>query len=524
MPQIRPHSAQISSEATIVGRQAAPTDFGGTGVSDLGTAVQSAGYSAGQAQRILLQNQIRQEATNADTATMKANADLTLELNRRVQAWKPGDPDITEAFHSTVRETFERLQVNDDGENRYATEQGQRHFENRAAHYASQFTIETAKAQATLDGKAAVADHTAMVDSQANMLQLQPAYFDSVREEVKSVIGNPNGIYHRPGISEMDRVALARQAEEALATATVQGTIEQRPHEALAKLQAGWMNTYIPKEKLPVLVNQAQTAVHAIGVEARQAAAAERQRLVDLSHATDLSLVQQRAAHDTDPKVPDVKAGDILNAVRYKGLDAETGRVWLNMLDAEANRGPKPIHTDPNTEHDLFRRIHLPADDPRKIIDTAPIYEAFIKGRLTADTRRDLVRELTDARTPDGEKLGVAKEDFLRSRKSSISRTLLDKLDPIGDAKFGDFRHMVGRKIEQYQKDGKNPHDLFDPTKSDFLGKPEILRDYQTTPEESIEHMSRKFGDANRKLPEVLPPEQTRKPGESYESWRQRQK
>ena len=83
---------------------------------------------------------------------------------------------------------------------------------------------------------------------------------------------------------------------------------------------------------------------------------------------------------------------------------------------------------------------------------------------------------------------------------------------------------MVGRKIEQYQKDGKNPHDLFDPTKSDFLGKPEILRDYQTTPEESIEHMSRKFGDANRKLPEVLPPEQTRKPGESYDSWRQRQK
>lgn len=520
MPQIRPHSAQISSEAAIGGREAAPTDFGGTGVSDLGTAVQSAGHSAGQAQRILLQNQMRQEATHADTATMQANAELTLELNKMVREWKPGDPDITEAFHGKVREKFQGLQVNEEGESRYETAQGQRHFDNRAAHYSSQFAVESAKAQAHLDGLAAVADHTQMVDSQANMLQLQPAYFDSVREEVKAVIANPNGIYFRPGITEMDRVKLSRQAEEALATSTIQGTIEQRPQEALAKLQAGWMNTYVPKEKIPVLINQAQTAVHAIGVEARQAAAAERQRLQDVSDTTDLSLIQQRAAHDTDPKVADVKAGDILNAVRYKGLDAEKGRTWLNMLDMEANRGPKPVHTDPNTEHDLFRRIHLPANDPRKIIDTGPIYTEFIKGRLTAETRRDLVRELTDARTPDGEKLGAAKEDFLRSRKSSITRTLLDKLDPVGDAKFGDFRHMIGRKIEQYQKDGKNPHDLFDPTKSDFLGKPEILRDYQTSPQESIERAAQKF----KPPADVLPPDQMRQPNETYEAWRARQR
>jgi hypothetical protein len=105
------------------------------------------------------------------------------------------------------------------------------------------------------------------------------------------------------------------------------------------------------------------------------------------------------------------------------------------MLDMEARQGPKTIHTDPRTEHDLFQRIPAKPDDPRKIIDTQPIYDEFLKGRITPETRRDLVKELTDARSPEGSKLSEVKEEFLKYRMSSITQSnqLLGKMDQAGE-------------------------------------------------------------------------------------------
>jgi hypothetical protein len=523
MPAIRPYTSQVGADAPVGGREAQASDFGGTGLTQLGTGVQSLGHSIGQAQRIFSQNKMRQEATDADTATMKANAELTVKLQNRARDWKPGDPDFTEAFHAEVKKTFEDLSVGEDGESKFETAQGQRHFDNRAAHYASQFVVEGAKVSAHLSGLQAVADHAAMVDTNANMLQQQPAFFDSTRQETENTINNPDGIYGR--IAAVDRQKLIRQSDEALATATVQGMIEQQPTAALAQLQKGWMNTYIPKEKYPVLVDRAQTAVRAIGIEARQAAAEARQQAQDLSRTMDTTLVTQRAAHDADPKQPDVTPKVILHAMTA-GLNPEVGRTWLNMLDMESRQGAKAIHTDPGTEHDLFRRIHAKPDAPDKIIDTAPIYDAYLRGRLSPETRRDLVKELTDARDPEGAKLGDAKAIFFDSRKSSITQSnqLLGKMDQQGDTKFGDFKYMVNQKIQEYQKEKKDPHDLFNPSKPDFLGKPEILQQYQTSLTQSMGSISQKLQKATAKLPETLPPEQMRKPGESYGDWKARQK
>lgn len=524
MPQIRgPYTSNTGTEAPIGGREAQATDFGGTGMTQLGTGVQSAGHSAGQAQRIFLQNKMRQEATDADTATMKANAELTVHLQNLVRDWKPGDPDITEGFHATVKQKFDELGVDENGESRFETAQGQRHFDNRAAHYASQFVVEGAKVSAHLAGLQAVADHGQMVDTNANMLQQQPAFFDSTRLDTANVINNPDGIYAR--IPAVKRQELIRQSDEALAMATVQGTIEQTPIMALEKLQKGWMNEYIPKEKYPTLVDRAQTAVRAIGIEARQAAAEARQQAIELSRKTDTALVTQRAAHDADPRQPDVTPTTILNAMRPEnGLDPAVGRTWLNMLDFEARRGPKTLHSDPKTEHDLFQRIHAKPDDPTKVIDTAPIYDAFLRGKITPETRRDLVKELTDARSPEGQKIGEVKEEFLKYRMSSITKSnqLLGKMDQQGDVKFGDFRAMVRQKIDDYQRDKKDPFDLFNPTKPDFLGKPEIISQYQTSMQQSMNTISKKLMKETGKLPEVLPPDQMKKPGETYMQWKER--
>jgi hypothetical protein len=82
----------------------------------------------------------------------------------------------------------------------------------------------------------------------------------------------------------------------------------------------------------------------------------------------------------------------------------------------------------------------------------------------------------------------------------------------------------VRQKIDQYQKEKKDPFDLFDPTKADFLGKPEIISRYQTSLQQSMGNISQKLLEANKKLPETLPADQMRRPGETYGDWKARQK
>ena len=39
----------------------------------------------------------------------------------------------------------------------------------------------------------------------------------------------------------------------------------------------------------------------------------------------------------------------------------------------------------------------------------------------------------------------------------------------------------IQRKVDDYRKAGKNPHDLFDASKPDYLGKPDVVAAYQAT-------------------------------------------
>jgi hypothetical protein len=44
-----------------------------------------------------------------------------------------------------------------------------------------------------------------------------------------------------------------------------------------------------------------------------------------------------------------------------------------------------------------------------------------------------------------------------------------------------EFGYYVDRKIDAYRKAGKDPHDLFDASSSDYLGKPGVLAGFQKT-------------------------------------------
>lgn len=525
MPNIREYVSQVSAESGLPSREARSTDFGGQGVEALGQAVSSVGASISIMERVAQQNKARQEVTDVDISASKLGAELTVQLNERAKKWKPGDGDLAEAFGSEVKYRLDALGVGPDGSDRFETAVGQQRFNEKAAHIASQFVVEASRVQSQLYGAQAEQAHHELIDTNANFLQTHPAYFNSVMGDIKDAIMNPDGIYGR--ISEANRAKLLRLSEEALAVAAVQGTIRNTPLVALDKLQHGWMNQQVPNDKLPVLMHQAETAVKALQIDSDRAHKEAEWARTETARKIENSLFTKLGAHDADPsKNPPLTAQDVLDS-QLGVYDADKQGSILATIHQRSRERMAPQVTDPGVMRKLFDRIHLPPGDPRKITDETALNNAYaVQEKLSFEDLGRLRKELADGRTPDGAKLGAEKKTFIDGMQSSITKSnqLLGKLDADGDVNLYKFGYMVDKKIQEYEKAGKDPHDLFDPEKPDFLGTPARLKPFQKTMQESIKSISKKFQDADSKLPETLPEEQKRKPGESYGDWKARQK
>ena len=52
------------------------------------------------------------------------------------------------------------------------------------------------------------------------------------------------------------------------------------------------------------------------------------------------------------------------------------------------------------------------------------------------------------------------------------------------------FSSYVSQQVQTYRAEGKNPYDLFDPSKPDYLGKPEIVNSYKIPLTQQIENIT----------------------------------
>lgn len=165
------------------------------------------------------------------------------------------------------------------------------------------------------------------------------------------------------------------------------------------------------------------------------------------------------------------------------------------------------------TSVDLLRRINLPDGDPNKITDPAVIREAYAPVDLTKPStlsRADedwLEKKLSDARSASGEHLSAINKQFSAAIKPLLDKSTLTALDESGPLRTYQFERYVDQKIDQYKNTpGKSPFDLFDPTKPDYLGKPEVIRQFQTTQQQRQSDMAAKTGGGVPPMPVVPPP------------------
>ncbi len=76
----------------------------------------------------------------------------------------------------------------------------------------------------------------------------------------------------------------------------------------------------------------------------------------------------------------------------------------------------------------------------------------------------------------------------------------------------------ASRKIQEYRDAKKNPYDLFDATKPEFLGNPELLKQYKKTLQQRSQELAAQPAKETPKAPDA----NARVPNEGIDDWMRR--
>jgi hypothetical protein len=340
-----------------------------------------------------------------------------------------------------------------------------------------------AQVQSKMAGIHAKNQAVKMIDAAQTTVQTDPSQYTDVLAATMTAIDDPRSDYGRAGVEQRD--AIKRMATEQIASSTVRGMIGDSPQHALRSLQVGEWDKAISGEQKIVLMNAAETGIRTQEVEARRAEAEALRQQKARYDATDQTFGAQFALHQANPGKPEFKpltATQIGVALRDNQIDGPTGRAWLNMIEENARRGPTAVHTNPTVERDLFKRIYLKDGDPKKIIDTQPIYDAYLRKQLSDTDMGRLRDELVKSRSPEGSQFGKEKADFLKGIEPQITKPGPFGIyaDPTTPEKFAEFQRELEATIAKYHQAGKDPRTLFDPGSTDYFGKVAKSSKYQS--------------------------------------------
>lgn len=216
--------------------------------------------------------------------------------------------------------------------------------------------------------------------------------------------------------------------------------------------------------------------------------------------ATDNNFENTVIEDGNNPK-PAITENDIKTAPNVSPEAKMRMLAWQKRQDM-----PEPMaRVSQGNSVELFRRMNLPDGDPSRITSLDPVRQAYIDGNLTRTDEDWLEKKFTDARSPDGQRLSAIRSQFSKAVEPAIDKSnpLAGVIDANGKLQSYAFERYVDQKVDEYRKAGKSPFDLFDPTKPDYLGKPEALAPFQKTLQQSVQELSGRFGGA---APAAAPP------------------
>lgn len=448
MPQIREYTSRVSVQGPVSGGQLSPGDLFQANFQGLGQGLASLG-------EVLHRRREQAEVSDLTAKVAEAQAEWSVHLQERLRTAEPGT-DITEPFMAELDDYLARL-----GE-QAETRGGRQYLQVASARLRGHFLQSVAAGQAELAGAKAKQDAERALNGFTSALINDPSAFEM------------NLALHNEGVDHLVEAGLLSRATAEkwktagateMAKAAVRGWIELDPDLAKEQLNEGRWDGFVGGDLKNQLLGEADQAIRARELEAeRLRVAAERQEK-QARIATQNDFLAKMAAGELTTE-------EILQS-NLMPFGSGSKEQFLNMLE-KANKadGGSGFRTDPGTYLELFRRIHLPPDDPDRIVDEN-FLNAFLGRGLTFEDLNELRGEIQGKRTQAGEIEADLKKGLLDVAKSTLTGTnqLLGIRDPQGDAQLQRFTAWFLQEYKRQIEQGKTPIQLLDPESPDYLGK-----------------------------------------------------
>jgi hypothetical protein len=381
----------------------------------------------------------------------------------------------------------------------FLTEHGQAWAERYVETLRKQMFHVTAADSSTLAGEAATRSVQTIVKSLSSAVHDDPSLLDHSLETVR---GNIDDLLSTsPNLSPPNALKFRAQygpaAEGEIFTAAVKGAIDKNPEGGMKLLND-------PRyEALATPAVRKGFGLYAQGVT--------RLREADAAHGAELAqrkeddAVSQTMRELDAQTMPEQSGG----AIRLPENYFQTVRDTANRYPDAIMRKPELLRSMISKGEAITARMNAPepaapvsqaatvdllsrarASDPRDA-DAVEMsaYAAYRDGKLRSDDFLLVKGALQDLKTPAGAALARRENVFFYSVAPAVLGS-----DAAGKTRLYALQVDVARKIAEYRRAEKDPGVLFDPSKPDYLGKPDALAPYQrpslqsTLPNLAAEH------------------------------------
>jgi len=431
--------------------------------------------------------------TAAEAATTLSGLDS--KWNDLVKKSDPNDPTVAAKFREeTLEPTLQKL-----GEGPM-TEGGQKFAEAQVERFRTHFVTKTSADMATLAGVAARSNIETLTNQLSNAAMSDPTSLKTSLDLVDHSIGSM--VDSSPNLKGVEgarlRLELTQSSQAAIVKAAAIGAIAANPEAGLKKFSGPEYSKYIGGTELKQLEQQARTVERAKRVDENYALQNQKLFKQEASDTREGEYLQK--LHSDDPNErQSVSARAIANDFR---LSREARERMIGIVERET-KPEAAAKVSNTTATDLISRMRAPPGDPRRIDSLDAVYDAYEKGKLSKADLKFVRDEYTNLRTPDGQALGAQQEEFIKSVKPLIDKSnpLLGRIDQSGPQQVYNFTMDLRRKIDQYRREGKDPRDLMDPSKPDYMGGPAALAGYQKPLQQSLQDTAKALRGGGSGLP-----------------------
>lgn len=445
---------------------------------NLGEAVAGAG-------KLALDYATHREVSRGAKEFAETQDSLTNSWNEMVRQADPNDPSVAAKFRETVLQpTMEKF-----GQG-FMTEGGQKYAETRTAQLRTHFFEKTTADMMTLAGQATANNVHEMANRASNTAMRDPSAVPHLLRGVDTDItamveSNPNikGV-----VASKAKLELTLKTKKAIVQAGVIGAMKSSlDPEKTAEEWAAKYPAFLDGKDLKALSSAAKSELRYRKYDDDVAMARQKQLIKETSEAVRDNHIKN--LYSDNPAVSN--SVTIKSIVNDQNLQPNDREHLINVVNRQFKPETKAEISN-RTFTDMLSRMRLPDGDPDKLTSLDEVFVARAKkqdepGSLNAADMNELRRHFTDLQTGDGSKLGIRTNEFLRGYKGLITKSnpMLGNIDPSGDAQFYLFQDWVHSKVAEYRQAKKNVYDLFDPSKPDYVGKPEALEPFQKSLEQS---------------------------------------